>query len=78
MPNLSERASADRLLRPQQVYETLGIGASTLWYWVHKLGIIKPAQWTAGGHARYRASDVATLKATLSPAAEAVTVEAAA
>lgn len=77
MPNLSERASTDRLLRPQQVYEALGVGASTLWYWVNKMALIKPVQYTAGGHARYRASDVAALKAELAAGSSDTSAEAA-
>lgn len=77
MPKPSERASVERLLRPTEVCRAFGIVGSTLWYWVHVRKLIKPVQHTAGGHARYRASDVAALKATLSTA-PAVTAEAAA
>jgi predicted DNA-binding transcriptional regulator AlpA len=59
MPNHSERASADRLLRPGQVQRLLGVAASTLWNYVHQQGLLTIAQHTAGGHARYRESEVA-------------------
>ena len=65
MPNHSEQASDEKLLRPIQVQRSLGIVASTLWNYVHQ-GLLKPAQWTAGGHARYRESEVAAFKAQLS------------
>jgi DNA-binding transcriptional MerR regulator len=70
MANLSELASGERLLRPGQVQQLLGIAASTLWSYVHR-GLITPAQRTAGGHARYRESEVAAFKAQLLVAAEA-------
>lgn len=66
MANLSERASGERFLRPIQVQQALGVVASTLWNYVHVRKLIKPATYTAGGHARYRASDVDALKAELS------------
>lgn len=66
MPKPSERASVERLLRPTEVCRAFGIVGSTLWYWVHVRKLIKPIQHTAGGHARYRADDVAALKAKLS------------
>jgi len=65
MPDLSERASVERLLRPKQVQELLGIAASTLWYYVHR-NLLTPSHHTAGGHARYRESEVAAFKAELS------------
>jgi DNA-binding transcriptional MerR regulator len=68
MPNLSERASGEQLLRPIQVQELLGIAASTLWNYVHQ-GLLTPAQRTHGGHARYRESDVRALVAELSQVA---------
>ena len=68
MPKLSERASGEDLLRPIQVQKQLGVAASTLWNYVHQ-GLIKPAQRTAGGHARYRESDVRALVAELSEVA---------
>ena len=76
MANLSERASGEQLLRPIQVQELLGIAASTLWNYVHQ-GLLTPAQRTHGGHARYRESDVATLKARLSVSTEVPVVVAA-
>lgn len=66
MPNFSEGAGGERLLRPIQVQRLLGIAASTLWNYVHHQGLLTPAQRTAGGHARYRESEVAALKAHLS------------
>ena len=75
MTNLSERASDEDLLRPIQVRKRLGVAASTLWNYVHQ-GLLTPAQHTAGGHARYRESEVAAFTAQLSTAAEA-TAEAA-
>ena len=68
MADLSERASAERLLRPIQVQKQLGIAASTLWNYVHQ-GLLTPAQRTAGGHARYRESEVRALVAELSQVA---------
>ena len=68
MPNSSERASAERLLRPIQVQRQLGIAASTLWNYVHQ-GLLTPAQHTAGGYARYRESEVRALVAELSQVA---------
>ncbi len=68
MPNSSERASGERLLRPIQVQRRLGIAASTLWNYVHQ-GLLTPAQHTAGGHARYRESEVSALVAELSQVA---------
>ena len=67
MANHSERADGERLLRPVQVQRLLGIAASTLWSY-GKAGLLKPAQRTAGGHARYRETDVAAFKARLSEA----------
>jgi len=64
MPNLSERADGERLLRPIQVQRLLGVAASTLWNY-GKAGLLTPAQRTAGGHARYRESDVVSLLAEL-------------
>jgi predicted DNA-binding transcriptional regulator AlpA len=64
MPNHSEQVSTERLLRPKQVRDSLGIAASTLWNYVHA-GLLTPCQHTAGGHARYREAEVAAFKATL-------------
>ena len=69
MPDLSERANGEALLRPIQVQKLLGIAASTLWNYVHQ-GLLTPAQRTHGGHARYRESEVAAFKAQLSTVAE--------
>lgn len=71
MPNLSERASAERFLRPKQVQDILGIAASTLWNYVH-CDVLTPSHRTVGGHARYRESEVVALKARLSATAEPV------
>jgi DNA-binding transcriptional MerR regulator len=68
MPKLSERASGEDLLRPIQVQKQLGVAASTLWNYVHQ-GLTNPTQRTAGGHARYRESDVRALVAELSEVA---------
>lgn len=68
MPNSSEQASPERLLRPKQVQLLLGIGATALWNY-GKAGLLRPAQRTAGGHARYRESEVRALLAELSEAA---------
>jgi DNA-binding transcriptional MerR regulator len=69
MANLSRRAGGEELLRPGQVQRLLGIAASTLWSYVHQQGLLTPAQHTAGGHARYRESDVRALVAELSQVA---------
>jgi len=65
MPDLSKRTSAERLLRPKQVQDFLGIAASTLWYYVHR-GLLSPSHHTAGGHARYLESEVSAFRAELS------------
>jgi predicted DNA-binding transcriptional regulator AlpA len=69
MPNHSERASAERLLRPKQVQDLLGIAASTLWNYVHR-DLLTPSHHTVGGHARYRESEVVAFKAGLSGCAK--------
>jgi DNA-binding transcriptional MerR regulator len=69
MPNSSGRANIERLLRPVQVQLLLGVAASTLWSYVHEQGLLTPVQHTAGGHARYRESDVRALVADLQAAA---------
>ena len=68
MPNLSEQASAERFLRPKQVQDLLGVGATALWNYVQQ-DVLKPAHWTPGGHARFRESDVRSLLASLKVAA---------
>ena len=68
MPNSSELASPERLLRPKQVQLLLGIGATALWNY-GRSGLLRPAQRTAGGHARYRESEVRALLAELSEVA---------
>lgn len=65
MAKPSELASVEPFLRPKQVQDALGIAASTLWNYVHVRKLLQPAQHTAGGHARYRESDVASLLAEL-------------
>lgn len=64
MPKRSGRTIGEKLLRPAEVQELLGIGASTLWNY-GKAGLLKPVQRTAGGHGRYREADVLALKAEL-------------
>jgi predicted DNA-binding transcriptional regulator AlpA len=64
MPKHSEQANPDRFLRPKQVQDLLGIGATALWNYVHQ-DVLRPAHRTPGGHARYRESDVASLLAEL-------------
>ena len=68
MPNLSECAKGEELLRPVQVRRLLGVCPTTLWNY-GKDGLLKPVQHTAGGHARYRESDVAAFMATLTAVA---------
>jgi hypothetical protein len=58
----------DRLLPPWQVRKFYGVAASTLRYW-DRIGKLKPAQRTAGGHRRYRETDVRSLLAELELAA---------
>jgi DNA-binding transcriptional MerR regulator len=70
MANHSEHASDEDLLRPIQVQKQLGVVASTLWNYVHR-GLITPVQRTPGGHARYRKTEVAALRAQLSTTTEA-------
>lgn len=62
MTDLSGQVSADRILRPKQVQQLLGIAATTLWNYVHR-GLLRPSHRTAGGHARYRESEIAAFKA---------------
>ena len=68
MPNLSGRSIGEKLLRPIEVQTLLGIAASTLLAYSNA-GLLRPAQRTAGGHARYRESDVVAFKAALTEAA---------
>jgi DNA-binding transcriptional MerR regulator len=58
----SQPGATDRLLRPIKVRELYGVAPSTLRSWAIA-GLIKPAQRTAGGHRRYRESDVRSLLA---------------
>jgi DNA-binding transcriptional MerR regulator len=55
---------SDRLLRPIEVRDLYGIAPSTLRSWA-VARLIKPAQRTAGGHRRYRESEVRSLLAHL-------------
>lgn len=54
----------DRLLRPIMVRKLYGVAPSTLRSW-DVAGLLKAAQRTAGGHRRYRESDVRSLLAEL-------------
>ena len=58
----------DRLLSPLKVRKVFGIGATTLRDW-DAAGVLSAAQRTAGGHRRYRESDVRALVAELSQVA---------
>ena len=60
----SPAGESDRLLRPIAVREQYGVAPSTLRNWA-AAGLIKVAQRTAGGHRRYRESDVRSLLAEL-------------
>ena len=60
----SPAAENDRLLRPVKVRELYGVAPSTLRNWA-TAGKIRAAQRTAGGHRRYRESDVRSLLAEL-------------
>ena len=68
MPKRSGRTLSERLLRPIEVRDLYGIAPSTLRSWA-VARLIKPAQRTAGGHRRWRESDVRTLLANLEVAA---------
>jgi DNA-binding transcriptional MerR regulator len=59
-----ESPASDRLLRPIKVRELYGVAPSTLRNWA-AVGKIRAAQRTAGGHRRYRESDVRSLLAEL-------------
>jgi DNA-binding transcriptional MerR regulator len=59
-----ESADTDRLLRPAKVQKLYGVTPSTLRNWATS-GKIRAAQRTAGGHRRYRESDVRSLLAEL-------------
>jgi DNA-binding transcriptional MerR regulator len=60
----SPAGRSDALLRPIKVRELYGIAPSTLRGWA-AAGKIRAAQRTAGGHRRYRESDVRSLLAEL-------------
>lgn len=59
-----ERSDGDRLLPSSKVRKLFGIGATTLQEW-DAAGILRAAQRTAGGHRRWRESDVRSLLADL-------------
>ena len=59
-----ESTPSDRLLPPIKVRALYGIAPSTLRNWAAS-GKIRPAQRTAGGHRRYRESEVRSLLAQL-------------
>jgi DNA-binding transcriptional MerR regulator len=63
-----DQADSDRLLPTSKVKRLLGVGATTLQEW-DAAGILKAAQRTAGGHRRWRESDVHALVAALSQVA---------
>jgi excisionase family DNA binding protein len=47
----------DQLLTPREVAEILGVRAATVGLWA-RIGVLKPALLTPGGHRRYRRADV--------------------
>jgi excisionase family DNA binding protein len=47
----------DGLLTPREVAKLLGVRASTVAWWA-RMGALKPAMRTVGGHRRYRRADV--------------------
>lgn len=59
-----EAPERDRLLRPSDLRDEFGVSATTLREW-DKDGKLRAAQRTAGGHRRYRESDVRALLAEL-------------
>lgn len=61
---LESTGDSDTLLRPIKVQKLYGIAPSTLRNWATS-GRLPAAQVTAGGHRRYRESDVRTLLAEL-------------
>ena len=54
----------DRLLRPSEVAELLGVDPRTLGDW-DRAGLLRPSQRTAGRHRRWRESVVRAFKAEL-------------
>lgn len=64
MLNSTERADSEKLLSPSKVRKLFGIGATTLQEW-DAAGILRATQRTAGGHRRWRESDVNALLASL-------------
>lgn len=49
--------SPDELITPREVAEMLGVRAATVGLWA-RVGALKPAVRTPGGHRRYRRADV--------------------
>jgi excisionase family DNA binding protein len=47
----------DQLLTPREVAELLGVRAATVGLWA-RIGVLKPALRTPGGHRRYHRADV--------------------
>lgn len=47
----------EQLLTPREVAEILGVRAATIGLWA-RIGVLKPALRTPGGHRRYRRADV--------------------
>lgn len=47
----------DELLTPREVAEILGVRAATVGLWA-RIGVLRPALLTPGGHRRYRRTDV--------------------
>ena len=64
MDSTPERDEADRLLPPRKLVALFGVSSQSLRNW-HAAGLLV-AQRTAGGHRRYRESDVRALVAELS------------
>lgn len=60
--------ASDRLLKPGEVRVLYGIASSTLRLWA-VTGVLAPAQRTAGGHRRFRESDVRALLTELAKVA---------
>ena len=64
MDSTPERDEADRLIPPRKAVTLFGVSSQSLRNW-HAAGLLA-AQRTAGGHRRYRESDVRALVAELS------------
>jgi DNA-binding transcriptional MerR regulator len=50
----------DRLLKPREMAEMLGVRATTVGFWA-RTGVLKAAIRTPGGQRRYRHADVAAV-----------------